>query len=53
MIARMMLSGANVLVLEQPKNHLDLESITALIMVFVTIRAMYYLLLMTMNLYKP
>ena len=30
MIARMMLSGANVLVLDQPTNHLNLESITAL-----------------------
>lgn len=29
MLARMMLSGANVLVLDEPTNHLDLESITA------------------------
>ncbi len=30
MLARMMLSGANVLVLDEPTNHLDLEGITAL-----------------------
>lgn len=30
MLSRMMLSGANVLILDQPTNHLDLESITAL-----------------------
>ena len=30
MISKMMLSGANVLVLDQPTNHLDLESIAAL-----------------------
>lgn len=30
MFARMMLSGANVLVMDEPTNHLDLESITAL-----------------------
>ncbi|SCG84053.1 putative ABC transporter ATP-binding protein ykpA [Proteiniborus sp. DW1] len=30
MLAKMMLSTANVLVLDQPTNHLDLESITAL-----------------------
>ena len=30
MLSRMMLSGANVLMLDQPTNHLDLESITAL-----------------------
>ncbi len=29
MLSRMMLSGANVLLLDQPTNHLDLESITA------------------------
>ena len=29
MLSRMMLSGANVLILDQPTNHLDLESITA------------------------
>ena len=29
MIAKMMLSGANVLILDEPTNHLDLESITA------------------------
>ena len=29
MLARMMLSGANVLILDGPTNHLDLESITA------------------------
>ncbi len=30
MLARLMLSGANVLVLDEPTNHLDLEAITAL-----------------------
>jgi ATPase subunit of ABC transporter with duplicated ATPase domains len=30
MLARMMMSGANVLLLDDPTNHLDLESITAL-----------------------
>ncbi len=30
MLSRMMLSGANVLILDEPNNHLDLESITAL-----------------------
>ncbi|MEG2893132.1 MAG: ABC transporter ATP-binding protein, partial [Clostridium sp.] len=29
MLSRMMLSGANVLILDQPTNHLDLETITA------------------------
>ena len=29
MLARMMLSGANVLVMDEPTNHLDLEAITA------------------------
>jgi len=29
MLSRMMLSNANVLLLDQPTNHLDLESITA------------------------
>ncbi len=30
MLARMMLSGANVLIMDNPTNHLDLEAITAL-----------------------
>ena len=30
MLSRMMLSGSNVLILDQPTNHLDLEAITAL-----------------------
>lgn len=30
MLARMMLSGANVLIMDEPTNHLDLESITSL-----------------------
>jgi ATPase subunit of ABC transporter with duplicated ATPase domains len=30
MLAKVMLSGANVLILDEPTNHLDLESITAL-----------------------
>lgn len=30
MLARMMLTGANVLIMDEPTNHLDLESITAL-----------------------
>jgi ATPase subunit of ABC transporter with duplicated ATPase domains len=30
MLSRMMLAGANVLVMDEPTNHLDLESITAL-----------------------
>ncbi|GHT53116.1 ABC transporter ATP-binding protein [Spirochaetia bacterium] len=30
LLAKMMLSGANVLILDEPTNHLDLESITAL-----------------------
>ncbi|MBP1757986.1 MAG: ATP-binding cassette protein [Firmicutes bacterium] len=30
MLARMMMRGSNVLILDQPTNHLDLESITAL-----------------------
>jgi ATPase subunit of ABC transporter with duplicated ATPase domains len=29
MLSKMMLSSANVLILDQPTNHLDLESITA------------------------
>ncbi len=30
MLAKMMLSGANVLIMDEPTNHLDLESITSL-----------------------
>ena len=30
MLAKMMLSGANTLIMDEPTNHLDLESITAL-----------------------
>ena len=30
MLSRMMLQGANVLIMDEPTNHLDLESITAL-----------------------
>ena len=30
MFARMMLTGANVLVMDEPTNHLDMESITSL-----------------------
>ena len=30
MLAKMMLSGANILLLDEPTNHLDLEAITAL-----------------------
>jgi ATPase subunit of ABC transporter with duplicated ATPase domains len=30
MLAKMMLSGANVLIFDEPTNHLDLEAITAL-----------------------
>ena len=30
MLAKMMLSGANILIFDEPTNHLDLESITAL-----------------------
>ena len=30
MLSKMMLSGANVLIIDEPTNHLDLESITAL-----------------------
>ncbi len=30
MLSKMMISGANVLLLDQPTNHLDMESITAL-----------------------
>ena len=30
MLSRMMLSGSNLLILDQPVNHLDLESITSL-----------------------
>ena len=29
MISRMMLAGANLLIIDEPTNHLDLESITA------------------------
>ena len=30
MLSRLMLSGANVLIMDEPTNHLDLESLTAL-----------------------
>ncbi|EPS53190.1 drug resistance ABC transporter ATP-binding protein, partial [Clostridium botulinum Af84] len=30
MLSKMMLNNANVIILDQPTNHLDLESITAL-----------------------
>jgi len=30
MLSRMMLTGANALIMDEPTNHLDLESITAL-----------------------
>ena len=30
LLSKMMISGANVLILDQPTNHLDMESITAL-----------------------
>ena len=30
MLCKMMISGANVLIMDEPTNHLDLESITAL-----------------------
>jgi ATPase subunit of ABC transporter with duplicated ATPase domains len=30
MLSRMMLAGANALIMDEPTNHLDLESITAL-----------------------
>jgi ATPase subunit of ABC transporter with duplicated ATPase domains len=30
MLSKMMLSGANVLIMDEPTNHLDLEAITAL-----------------------
>lgn len=30
MLSRMMIAGANVLVMDEPTNHLDMESITSL-----------------------
>ncbi len=51
MLSKLMLSNANVLVLDDPTNHLDLESITSVNKGLEKFPGVLYLLLMTMNLY--
>ena len=41
MLSRMMLSGSNVLILDQPTNHLDLEAITALNNVLIDLKEIF------------
>lgn len=52
MLSRMMLSGANVLLFDNPSDHLDLESITSLNKALINLREPFYLEPMTMNLFK-
>lgn len=52
MLSRMMLFGSNVLILDQPTNHLDLESITAVNNGLMDLSPTFSLLLMTTSLYK-
>ena len=53
MLSRMMMYGSNVLVLDQPTNHLDLESITAVNNGLIDFKGILLFASMTTNLYKP